>query len=188
MTPNQVKPFVGAYWAARREPRHECAVRVAAFLHGIAEQLPLGGWYLSGRGQKAPLVQLEISAVAIERELKTNNRDVDGKAIENLGFRLRVWNGNDNEPASFAMTCGAWSDYVKNSAVLSLPPQSAPPDEVTAKPLRTLLEHSVQVWDPDYAVVTSSESMARKGGGMPWDVGGWFAYERGGEVTMSFSS
>jgi hypothetical protein len=187
MTTNEERPFVGAYWSARKETRHESAVRVAAFLDSIAEHPPLVGWRLTGRSRKAALAgPLEISVEAIEHQLRTNNRDMDGSVIEDLGFSLYVWNGNDNLSASFHVTCGGWSDYVNNWAVLSLPPQIAPIDQVTGKPLRTLLEKSVQVWDPDYAVVTSSEFMARKGGGMPRETGGWFAYECGRGIAASF--
>src|SRR5687767_8638141 len=115
-------PFIGAYWSARKETRRESALRITKFLEAIGEQPLFASWYLKAR-RKAALTPLEISVDAIEMQLKTNNRDTDGSAIQELGFSLNVWNGTDKSPASFAVICGAFSNYVKNSAVLSLPPQ-----------------------------------------------------------------
>jgi hypothetical protein len=180
---NLENPFVGSYWSARKETRHECALRIAKFLAAIADQPSLTRWYLKARNRKAARVPLEISAEAIESCLKTNNRDDDGTAIEELGFRLSLWNGSSGSPTSFTVTCGAFSKFVKNSAVLSLPPQATPMEASAQDLFLSLLETSVQIWDPDDAVATSHESIARSGGGMPWEVGGWFVYRRGSAIT-----
>jgi hypothetical protein len=185
MSSNLETPYVGAYWSARRATLRECALRIAEFLAAIADQPLFARWHLKARSRKAASVPLDISVEAIEAHLKTNNRDTDGTAIHELGFSLSVWNGIDDSPASFAVTCGAFSNYVKNSAVLSLPSKPVPIDGATQGLLRMLLEQSVQVWDPDSAAATSSESIARAGGGMPWEAGGWFVYRRGKGIAPS---
>jgi hypothetical protein len=45
-----------------------------------------------------------------------------------------------------------------------------------------VLSRMVKIWDPEFAVLTSNEYIASKGGGMPWEVGGWLTYQRGGKV------
>jgi len=139
---------------------------------------------LNARSRKAASVPLPLSADHIAQRLKTNNRDTDGSPIEELGFSLGVWNGNDESPASFHITCGVYSPFVKNASVLTLPPQSVPLAPAVAGLYRTLLEKSVQACDPEDAVATSTESLARAEA-MPWAAGGWFVYRRGQGITQS---
>jgi hypothetical protein len=185
MTTNAEIPFVGAYWSARKETRRDCAVRIVKFFEAIAEQPPFARWYFKTRSRKAVLVPFEISVEAIHHQLKTNDRDIDGATIPELGFSLNVWNGSDDAPASFAVTCGAFSKYVKNSAVLSLPPRCVPIDTGTGELLLRLLQRSVEVWDPDDAAATSSERITRAGGRSPWETNEWFVYRRGKGITSS---
>lgn len=123
-------------------------------------------------------IPLEVSVEAIHGQLKTNNRDANGTAIQELGFSFNIWNGRDDAPASLAVTCGAFSGFVNNSAVLYLPPQSEPNDADSQGYFKELLHRAVEAWNPDNAVVTSNEFLERKGGGLPWIVGGWLVYKR----------
>ncbi len=169
--------FVGAYWSSRKETREECAKRIAMFLESIADRPSFRRWFLKKRSRKATSLPLEISVPAIGEELRTNNRDIDGAAILELGFNLNVWNGNENAPASFAVTCGAFSRQVKNSAVLYLPKQESI-DATFYQEITLLLKKAIQAWEPENAVVTSAEYLSKSGGGMPWVVGGWLSYQR----------
>ena len=172
-------PFLGAYWGSRKETRRECAVRIANFLQGIAHLPHFALWYLKARSQSTARLHLEAAPDPIEALLRTNSRDIDGNAIQELGFSLSAWNGSsDTTAASLAVTCGAFSTSVKNSAVLYLPSQPPPTDATGLETLKGLLVKAIEAWEPDVAVVTSHEFISREGGGMPWEIGGWLVYRR----------
>lgn len=176
--------FIGAYWSSREENRRECAERVLRFLNSIKMHPDLTHWFWKLKSRKEAAVPLELSIAGIEEGLKTNNRDSNGTAIRELGFSMGAWNGNDAKPASLGITCGASSNFVKNSVVLDLPPQPPPTEAQSFEVLRVLLEKTIIAWDPDDAVVTSTDFLDRRGGGMPWIVGGWISYHRGGNIEI----
>lgn len=177
--------YVGAYWAARQESRAQCADRITQFLLSVQADPMLSTWFLTARSRKASNVALEVGAEAIAEKLKTNNRDVGDEVIQELGFNLSIWNGSLSAPASFAVTCGVFSNYVRNSAVLHLPPAPAPQNATACAPMRGLVEKMAAAFDPDCAVATSTEYLARAGGGMPWEKGGWVVYRRGQSVLVT---
>lgn len=171
--------FVGAYWGKRKETRDECAKRIADVLQRLGENHPaLGTWYQKARSKSAAMKNtVELSPGSIGRILRTNTRDTDGSPIAELGFSIGVWNGNDELPASFSATCGGYSDFVKNSAVLDFDPSWDYVELVTSGRLRTVLVDLVKALDPDKAVVTSHEYLDRAGVDDPCDAG-WLVYER----------
>lgn len=179
--------FIGAYWSSRKESRQECAERIATFLRSIESHAGLDRWFLKARSRKAAMMPLELTIEAIGERLKTNSQDTDGTPIQELGFNLNVWNGSDANPASLVITCGVFSSFVKNSAVLYLPPQPPPTDAHSCETFRALLEKCVKAWDPDDALVTSTQFLNRKGGGMPWVTGGWATYRRGQCIELHSS-
>lgn len=178
-------PFIGAYWDARRENRQQCAHRVHRFLLSLQSDAILSKWYLKARSRREADVALELQAEVIAKRLRTNVRDVGGEAIQELGFSISVWNGLASTPASLAVTCGAFSEYVKNSAVINLPPSAAPQTAGACGPFSALVEKLVVAFDPDIALATSTEYLARAGGGMPWEKGGWVVYTRGKAVLVT---
>lgn len=133
-------------------------------------------WFLKAKRKKDAAVAADISAEAIEALLKTNNRDTTGEPIAELGFSLGIWNG---ESASLSATVGAFSPYVGNSVVLSYNGDS-PSNSVV---WRTLIEHAVEAFDPDAAVVTNHDYVACHGDGAPDEAGGWFLYRRGKPIV-----
>jgi hypothetical protein len=68
--------------------------------------------------------QVAIESGIITRLLAAgrNRTDIGRKVIEDLGFSLNLWNGapNDDRAASLSFLCGAYSEYVSNTANLSL--------------------------------------------------------------------
>lgn len=176
--------FIGGYWSARKESIHESARRTSSFLHSISEVQPFQRWYLKGLSRKRAQVPIGTTPETLENLLKTNKRDTDGSTIRELGFNLNIWNGSREEPAAFSVTCGSFSNFVVNSAVLYLPPQAPPIDTGTQERLQSLLMKLVHAWEPDDAVVTSSEFIERCGGGVPSEVGGWISYNRGRGVAV----
>lgn len=173
-------PFVGAYWPARQETKAQCALRVAAFFDRIATLPALSQWFTKGKSAKtAPKSPVPVTAEGIEPYLKTNNRDVDGSAIAELGFNLSLWNGIS---ATLSITCGAFSPAIRNCVVVNLPPTAEVGEDALAT-LRSLLDACIDIWEPANVIATSSQLIAQEGGGMPWQTRGWLNYSNGGLVS-----
>jgi len=172
-------PFVGAYWPARQETKAQCARRIAAFFDRIATLPELSQWFTKAKSAKAASkLPVPVTAEGIESYLKTNNRDVDGSAIAELGFNLNLWNGGS---ATLSITCGAFSPAIRNSVVVNLPPTAEVGEDALAM-LRSLLDACIDAWEPANAVATSPQLMTQEGGGMPWQTRGWLNYSKGGAV------
>jgi hypothetical protein len=139
--------YVSIYWGPRKESRHECARRVAVFLADLAKiNVTLVDWVTKG-GRKGPPIILEPSAIG--ELFRTNNRDIDGTAIDELGFRFSVWNGRVEEQAvAVSITCGAFSPPIKNCAVVTFDPMFAHREEVGKK----ILNAAIFAFDPDSGV------------------------------------
>lgn len=178
--------IVGAYWASRKESRIECASRVSGFLASIADADVFSFWYRKERRKSSSRSQLRVEIESILPELKSNNRDDNGMAIEELGFSFGAWNGRDVMSASLSVRCGAFSNVVGNAVVLSLPDSEAPPAEADRVLFRSTMEKMLVAFDPDTIVLTSTEFLNRLGGGTPVDVGGWVVYRRGEGFSESY--
>jgi hypothetical protein len=176
-------PFVGAYWTAREETRIACAGRIAAFLRSLAGKPLLSRWYLKGRSRTTAVTPLDLTVEGIAKKLRQNHTDIPRRPIPDLGFSLGIWNGDDEASAGLMLKCGAYSTWVGNSVVLSLPRQEPPNDAAALARFRELVEKIAAAFDPDVAVPTSSELNAR-GGRTVRENEAWSRYERGrGIVT-----
>lgn len=171
-------PFVGAYWPARQETKTQCVQRAVAFFDRITTLPELSHWFIKGKSAKAKSPVL-LTAEGICPYLKTNNRDIDGAAITELGFNLSFWNGNS---VSLSITCGAFSPAIRNSVVINLPPSSEIGEDFLAM-LRFLLDACIDIWEPANAIATSPQLIAQEGGGMPWQTRGWLNYRSGDDVS-----
>lgn len=176
--------FLGAYWPSRKESRSECTHRVFCFLKSITDQPNLGNWYLKNRSRKAAQIPVDITKAGIDKHLKTNNRDDNGAPITELGFSFGVWNGSNLTPITFNVTCGAFSNFIGNSAVLTFPEQEPPSDIQSSKAWFFLLEKFIESFEPKVATVTSNEFLIRTGGGMPADKGGYLTYNEGSKIKV----
>jgi len=172
--------FIGAYWDARKETLDESAERIKSALKALANvDKRFSEWYLKGRTRNSSsdrAITADMHSVAAL--LRTNNRDDDGSAIEELGFSVGLWNGDDFFPCSFSATCGAYSNYFKNSVVLEFPTDCDVLSELSEGAIRNALIGIVNAFDPEVAVLTSNDFIDRFGGGAPWDAGGWLLYRR----------
>ena len=175
-------PFIGAYWAGRRETKEQCARRVADFLTRIESHPSTSQWFPKGKSARVSTrVPVLVTLEGVLPFLRTNNRDSDGSAIEELGFNLGLWNGSS---VGLTITCGAFSPTIRNCVVLSLPATAdVGADDIA--PLRALLEAVIAVWEPDNAVLTSHRLIAMNGGGMPWQTRGWLNYCKSEGVISS---
>lgn len=176
--------FVGAYWGARKELRLTCAERLSKFLCAISEEdVALSTWFKKVSSRKAPLVEIPKDPELLSRLLKTNNRDIGGDAIVELGFNFGAWTGKDSGlVASFRMTCGAYSAAIRNSVVVTFESDAATP---AIDLLQRILERSVAAFDPEDAVVSSTEVLAACRGVPASRAPAVFRYKRGSGFSLA---
>jgi hypothetical protein len=159
--------YVGAYWGARKETALECARRAELFFHMLARCDPsFTQWYRAGRGFPRELpgypVHLEVKELE-ELFLRGRNRTDFGKnVIEDLGFRLHVWNAK-KECTRLELHGGAYSPLgAGNLCLLEPPTQGAVTERLMRAPvLAEVLTCMATAWDPDYAMATTFEMVER---------------------------
>jgi hypothetical protein len=124
----------------------------------LAEQdAALSHWFKKAASRKAALVAVPDDPGGLEPLLKTNQRDIGGNAIAELGFNFSAWTGREvGILASLAVTCGAYSPVVRNCVVVSFDPGASP----TLDLLERILRATVAAFNPEDAVVNSTERMS----------------------------
>ncbi len=165
--------FLGAYWPARRETIEQCADRLGSFVAELAVcDSRLESWCEKGRSRKQALksradVQNRSYLVSLLDRGRCR-RDVGRAVIEDLGFRVGLWNaGNGGDIASLNVTCGLfWSSPDPNSSVsncvaLDLPEHLG--ELRNAQHMARALGAVARAWDPDWAGVMSKDRMATRG-------------------------
>ena len=169
--------FVGAYWGPREESRQACARRLSELLHKLSEQdTALSKWFKKATSKKAALVALPHDSDGLVALLKTNQRDIGGDAIAELGFNFSAWTGREQgRAASLMATCGAYSPAVRNSVVLSFDHAAS----LTPDLLEGILNAVVAAFDPVDAVVSSIESLSAHAGLPAWQAPAMARYRRG---------
>jgi hypothetical protein len=155
--------YMGGYWGARKETALECARRAEFFFLMLARCDPtFAQWYRGGRGAPRTLpghpVRMEVQEweqLFLRGMLRT---DVDNEVIEEFGFREYVWNARNKERTRIEVRCGAYSLGAVNSFLLR-PPEVGPLREriLSAPLLAEVLTSVATAWDPDFAMVSSSE-------------------------------
>lgn len=160
--------FAGAYWGPRKEGANSCAERAHAFLDALAGISELfGGWRPLGRSRERalrakPLLIDSLDELSKLFVLGSNRKDIGGEVIDDLGFRLSVWNGGKEMlAASLTMKCGLYSTVpgLSNAVVLNLPQQF---DIASEDKVRDLLQAFTEAWEPDWAIVTSQSARDRQ--------------------------
>jgi hypothetical protein len=177
--------FVGAYWGARPESREECATRVSRFLSQIAQKRPeFSAWHRLARTKKKALEsRIGLSVEEVQKALTTHRGDIDKKPIPELGYIAGLWNGRDDAGMRLFVTCGCYSERVSNAVVLDLPKKHNNPDLFDPNLLLSLLVDIVDAFDPDDAVVTSSEYTQEHVEEWRASKCGWFVYRRGEDIV-----
>ncbi|WNG24473.1 hypothetical protein F0U62_10935 [Cystobacter fuscus] len=155
--------YVGGYWGPRKETPLECARRAELFFHMLARCDPtFTQWYRGGRGAPRTLpghpVRPEVAEweqLFLRGRLRT---DVGKKVIEEFGFTEYVWNAKTSERTRIGFSCGAYSPGAVNTCLL-YPPEEGPLREriLRAPLLAEVLTSMATAWDPDFAIVSSSE-------------------------------
>ncbi|XHF11236.1 immunity 52 family protein [Archangium gephyra] len=87
-----------------------------------------------------------------------NRTDADRKVIEDLGFREYVWNAKRGRTC-VELHCGEYSPFGAGNTCLIYPPEEGPGREriLAAPVLAEVLTSVATAWDPDFAMVSSTE-------------------------------
>lgn len=124
----------------------------------------LAGWRPKARTRRQALaaqpLDYSLEALSALFSAGRSHRGTDGMVMEELGFRIGVWNGGDHERASsLSIRCGLFSAVpgLSNSVVLSLPSVL---EACIAELCKDLVSALVDAWEPDWAVVTSHTASA----------------------------
>lgn len=156
--------LLGAYWSARNETLEQCTERLGRLLHDLAEvDESLATWYQRGRSRKDALAQelsfCERTQIIAILEKGRNRRDIGNEVIEDLGFRIGLWNGaiDQDLSSSLGVHCGAYGPHVGNSVTLSLP--AAIVCRLGAEKIEYLLSLTCEIWQPEWAGVMSKQAM-----------------------------
>lgn len=161
--------FIGAYWPARKESQEQCAERLGTFLRECANCDPvLATWFETGRSRRQAMERpVDIGNRDYLMDLLErgrNRRDVGQTVIEELGFRVVLWNGESGMKAvGLSIKCGLyWTSATTNagmgnSVTLDLPEAL---DELRqADRMSRMLAAIVRAWEPDWAGVMSTDAM-----------------------------
>jgi hypothetical protein len=164
--------FVGAYWAARKESIDQCADRLHRFFVDLAACDPtLATWYEKGRSHKQALEkQAEIrdsSYLLSLLDRGRHRRDVGRTVMEELGFRVGLWNGgSENKTAGLNITCGLyWTSPNPNASMSNCLTLDLPEDlgELKhAERMACVLAAIAREWEPDWAGVISRDAMSAR--------------------------
>lgn len=159
--------MLGAYWGARPDSLENCTENAVRFFARLAEIDPLlAHWFERGRSRKDALEKSVDTSDA--RKLHDlflrgqNRRDVDNEVIDELGFRLSVWNGASEETAeaSVSLQCGAYSERIGNNVLIDLPYQSK--DLKWIENVSSLVALVAEIWQPSWAGVMSNKAMRER--------------------------
>ena len=155
--------YMGGYWGPRKETPLECARRAELFFHLLARCDPMfTQWYRRGRGAPRTLPGHPARPEAAEWEqlfLRGRLRtDVSKKVIEEFGFGAHVWNAKGRHWTRIQLHCGSYSPGSWNVCVLNPPDEGPLRERVLSAPLLAeVLTSMATAWDPDFAMVSSSE-------------------------------
>jgi hypothetical protein len=174
------KSYAGAYWEARHADIDSCADSLAQFLERLAAIDPLlAGWRNKGRSKREalaePTVTTEHADLAARLQAGVNRRDDNHEPIEELGYSISWWNGQDSKNAvNLSVSLGVTSSVVQNHVVINLPDPQAAPELYTTKKALEILHAVIDVFAPDSAVWTNQTLIApQKESNEPLENGGY---------------
>jgi hypothetical protein len=154
--------YIGAYWGPRAQSVDDCATLLAELITKLAGIDPfLSGWRSGADSKRNAMAQPLVTADHIDllqRLMAGRNRnEAGGGVIEELGYRVGWWNGENKTAASMNIQLGATVKWFSNSVVVKLADCAAAPNQYTLKSAQTLLATVITTFSPDRAVFTSSQ-------------------------------
>jgi len=174
--------FIGAYWGPREESTAQCASRLDMCLTSLALGSKLFRfWYKRGKSKPEALIHpIDSERLTSLVASGKRTRDSDNSNIECLGYRIGIWNGeNEDLSASLSITCGmhARTPHLSNAVVLNLPSELG--DSTYREVSLQALTSIISSWEPDWAAVISHQSADSR----PFTTGkpfvDWMLYLRG---------
>lgn len=157
---------LGVYWGARRETPEQCAARYRIYLDQLAvkfsgldswHEKPSSGGQVDGKRSTADYSSTELSSLFLEG---ANRKDSDGQVIDDLGFRISLWNARrDASAMGLTINCGLFTEAkgLRNSVVIQLPEDMLASGLDTSK-MKELLECTATVWEADCGAVFDSSN------------------------------
>jgi len=184
--------YLGAYWGPRIESLDECADRLTEYLARLGRlHGAYANWFKRGRS----MAEASRNRVSIDREtiihtleLGATRSQFTGEIVEDLGYRVGLWNNNDSVPVGFSALCGSNPRTVnfKNCVVLNLPePESSGTALYSPDLVQSVFRATVECWDPEWATFSSSSMRSRQEQGPTRPVVGWMTYLSGKGVESS---
>lgn len=157
--------YIGAYWGPRQETAEQCAERLATCLKYLAlTSDTFASWYEKGKSRRDGLKQpVQPGDILMLVKKGRSKRDSDKSVIEDLGFRVGVWNGASEEcSVSLSVTCGLFTQNanLRNSFVLDLP-ETLRDLGKKGGALQALVA-VVMAWEPDWAGIVSRASRSSR--------------------------
>lgn len=131
--------YLGAYWGNREESAAECGRRTAVLLRSLSGcDAVFACWFERGVSPPDALnrpVVPDPDALRTLFERGANRQDEKRSAMQELGFRISLWNGRrGDESAGLSLLCGCYGStarvWIPNSCVLDLPSQGPASDRV----------------------------------------------------------
>lgn len=175
--------YIGAYWGSRSESLKQVTNKVLQTfekLSDIDEQFL--NWYEGGVNRKQALkTKVAFNNETIERLCleKVKNGELDEKGFAKMGFLFGLWTGHsDEESSSITFSVGASfkSPHLCNSCVLKIPFEGTARERLLRLgKARLIISTLVEIWKPDYAVLTSRDLNDRLA--IVNDVG-WITYRK----------
>ena len=167
--------FIGYYWSKRQENREECGQLLSDVLREMsASHDVFRTWYVKGRTKKSSFERIDMTTGPLTSCFESNRNDYDLTEIKELGFTAALWNGNNEFSVSIGATLGGYSEYVRNSLVIQLPPRDKVERQLSENVLRDLFKKLVERIRPNDGAITSNSYLDRMVA-MPWEAG-WLVY------------
>lgn len=154
-------------WRPRRESIDVCAQRLHRFFMQLCESSPrFEHWFRGANSKKKAMerpVDVHDLAVMTELLLKGRNRtDAGKKVIEELGFRVSVWNGarEYEDEAGASIGCGAYCKVAAlaypNSVSVRFPKDLR--EFADWRQMYKIMKFTAKVWEPDFLTVFSRDA------------------------------
>jgi hypothetical protein len=113
-------------------------------------------WFKGAKSLKESLKRpLDLELSSLQKYVQSRiMRDSARKPINDLGFSVGLWNGNQGgNHAWLSIGCGGYSEYTGNRCVLSAPYEGPGSERVLTAPFQAqALRALATAWDPDWGV------------------------------------
>lgn len=171
--------ILGAYWQGRAESLENAKEKILKTLIGLkAIDGQFSNWYEGGRSRKEALKkEMLLNILNIEKLCLKQVRkgELDAQGFSKMGFSFGLWTGHKEEEASsVSFSVGSNSKWLTNSCFIKMPFSGEAQNRLLqTDKSRSIIKLFVDIWNPDYAVLTSDSIRENL------DVGnklGWMTY------------